>query len=664
MGLVCPFWDGIDTLTVEAKRLHGIKRHILFKILMMNLELNGKLIAETEHLLANGDVSLALKLLEPFVNSDPPSADALHMSGRLWLDGREDAETALPLLEQAVALDESPVSYRLTLGQCLCTLGRPRQALKTLGRLPPENQDAEVAALMATAYAKAGEDQHSLAAQRRAAELDPNETKHAIALARALLQRDQLTEAITVLQVSKDRNPKDTEVRVALGSMYVSMGDLGDAIDNFQQALEIDPDQPVVHSNVVLYSQYLDVDINELIRVGRKWDAIHCSPRMPTEPTYSNPPDPDRRLRIGYVSADFKWHAVAYFLKPLLDAHDRSEFEVFCYSNKTGVDSMGAAIRESSDHWREIADLDDQTVADMIRDDGIDILFELSGYCAFNRLTLFALRPAPVQIGWPGYPGSRYVESLDYWITDDIADPLDVPVTPGIGQPLRVDGGYHVFEPDPEAHIPVAPPPCERNSLVTFGSFNHQWKIQECTVALWSQVMHAVPESRLLLKAVGFDRKETVERYQRLFETAGIGRDRIRCLGGTHVKRRHFELYGQVDVALDPFPYHGTTTTCEAWWMGVPIVTLVGDRNASRVGASLSRQMGLDDWVANTPEEYVNIAVSASKDVKRLSDVRKGLRDRMRTSSLGDAGQTAMSYQSALRRAWQTWCQQQNEDVQ
>jgi len=613
---------------------------------------------EAERLWADGNVQEAINLLAPLIQCERPCGETLHLAGRLWLEGQKDAEAALPHLEQALSCAPDDVRYRLTLGQCLCALERPRQALAILRPLPPDGQDdPQVATTFAIALEMAGEPDASLTARRKAAELAPEDPQWALNLATALTQRDRTREAIKVLQDAVAAHPKHVLAWKQLGQMQLNMGTPHQGIDSWKKSLQIDPAQSSLHSGVVFYSQYLnETTPADLVRQGKEWDLIHGLPVMPSKPTYANTPDPDRPLRLGYVSPDFKWHSVAYFFIPLLASHNRDQFQVICYYNAGRTDSMSATIRDSADAWREIAQLDDKVVADMIRDDGIDILFELAGHTIGNRLTLFALRPAPVQIGWPGYPGSRCIEALDYWITDEIADPPGEPIPPGIGHPLRIEGGYHVYQPDPEANIPIAPPPCQRTGRVTFGSFNQQWKIQPVTVALWAQVLRAVPDSRLLLKAVGFNRAEITEHFRRMFAAEGIGPDRLRCLGSTQIKRRHFELYSQIDVALDTFPYHGTTTTCEALWMGVPSVVLTGNRNAARVGTSLLRQMGLNEWAASTPEEYVRIVTEVAQDTDRLAELRFTLRDRMQNSVLGDPARYAKNYEAACRRAWRTWC--------
>jgi predicted O-linked N-acetylglucosamine transferase (SPINDLY family) len=394
-------------------------------------------------------------------------------------------------------------------------------------------------------------------------------------------------------------------------------------------------------------------DARELLEESRRWNLQHGEPLRKFIQPHANDRTPDRRLRIGYVSPDFGDHPVGRFLLPLLEQHDRSQLEIFCYSNSPANDRLTARLRAGADQWRNIMGLSDESVAGQIRGDAIDILVDLSGHTSGNRLLVFARKPAPVQVSYLGYPATSGLSAIDYRLTDPLSDP------PGATDPFHVETLYRLphtnwcFEP--QASPVLTAPPSTRTGHLTFGSFSNFAKITPPLLQLWRRILDAVSNSRMVLKNSSLQPASVRERIRIHLNAQGIN-DRVDLLGPQPDYANHLNQYQQMDIALDTFPYNGTTTLCDALWMGVPAITLSGQSHVSRVGLSLLTNIGLPELIAATPDEYVDIAVDLAKDPHRLATLRSTLRDRMTKSPLMDAPKFARDVEAAYRHMWRNWC--------
>jgi predicted O-linked N-acetylglucosamine transferase (SPINDLY family) len=392
-------------------------------------------------------------------------------------------------------------------------------------------------------------------------------------------------------------------------------------------------------------------DPQTLFLEHRRWAERHAAPLAAEARPYANDPAPDRPLRVGYVSPDLREHPVASFLTPVLAHHDRSRFHVTCYADVARPDGVTRHLQTLADAWRDLPGRSDAQVADLIQADSTDILVDLAGHTACNRLLVFARKPAPVQVTHFGYPNTTGLSTMDYRISDRYADP-----------PGRTEA-YHTEElvrlPEvawcyrPLAAPEVTPLPARAAGHVTFGSLNNLAKITPQAIALWSELLRAVPGSRLvLLTGAG---SQADQRLHDLFGQHGIDRARLELLG-RRPRDRYLALYQEMDIALDPFPYNGGVTTCDALWMGVPVVTLAGESYVSRQGVALLSNLGLDDWVAGAPDAYVDIATRWAHDVEGLGRLRAGLRERMTNSPLTDGLRFTRFLAEAYRWMWQRWC--------
>jgi predicted O-linked N-acetylglucosamine transferase (SPINDLY family) len=434
------------------------------------------------------------------------------------------------------------------------------------------------------------------------------------------------------------------------------MGRIDEGVEAYRRAVELDPSDFLIHCNLVFCVQYLQGNEGKItLAEARQWDSQHAEPlRKGIEP-HGNSRDPDRRLRIGYVSNDFREHSVSRFLQQLFQNHDHGNFEIVCYSDVRNPDSLTALLRGCADQWHDIKTKTDQSLAEMIRGDGIDILVDLMGYTAHNRLMVFGRKPAPIQISYLGHPGTTGLAIIDYRLTDGLSDPpgmTDAYYTEGL---LRLPRTNWCFAPPPK--VPeVGPSPVSQGRPLCFGSFNKLAKATPQVLDMWAEILSAAAGSRLILKSRALADPLTHARVCREFELRGVSPERLELVGFENDLASHFQMYGQVDIALDTFPYHGTTTTCEALWMGAPVVTLAGETHLARVGVSLLTNVGLAELIASSAEEYVSIAVGLARDHTRLRELRGGMRQRMLASPLMDGRQFARDVEGTYREVWRRWC--------
>ncbi|HVR61180.1 MAG TPA: FkbM family methyltransferase [Polyangia bacterium] len=442
-----------------------------------------------------------------------------------------------------------------------------------------------------------------------------------------------------------------------LGVTLCLQGRVGEALPHLRLGTVLAPDWPVGWSNLLLCLGYADDLPPAAVAAAHRIFGQRFAGRRfarPSEPPARPLEVGERRrrpLRVGLVSPDLRRHAVAFFLEPLLEARDRAAVSYLAYSTLNRVDSVTERLRALVDEWRPIDTLGDEEAAAAIRADGVDILIDLAGHTAHNRLGVFARRPAPLQMTYLGYAQTTGLPTIDWRITDAWADPPGATEHLHTERLLRLPSGFLCYRPPPDSP-PVAELPADRQGRVTFASFNQLAKISPRALALWGRVLDAAPGSRLFIKGPAF--AETAMRAafaERLGATA-LARHDVQLLPPQADQRAHLEAYGDVDIALDTTPYCGTTTTCEALWMGAPVVTLVGSAHAGRVGASILSRAGLPALCAATPDDYVRVAAALAADRPRLRALRAGLRARVAGSGLTDGAAFARAFEAALGEAW------------
>jgi len=442
-------------------------------------------------------------------------------------------------------------------------------------------------------------------------------------------------------------------LRQILARTLFEQGRVDEAIAEVRAAIALDPDDAAIGSDLLRMLNYVDGQDPAVVwREHRAWATRHAHPLERTASPHANVPDPDRRLRVGFVSPYFRRHAVTFFLESVLEHHDRAAFEVILYADVARPDDFSLRLQGYGCRWRPTLELDDAGLARVVRDDAIDILVDLSGHTPGHRLLAFARRPAPVQVTWNGYPNTTGMDAVGYRLTDAVCDPPGATEAFHSERLVRLPGVFMSWRPPTDAP-PVAPLPAAQSGQVTFASFNGCYKVTPATVRLWAGVLDAVPSSRLLLFTI--DGEVARRRILDLFAACGVVGHRLECVP----RMSHDEFlnaHARADVALDAFPFHGTTTTCFSLWMGVPVVALAGATHASRVGASLLGSVGLGGLVASTEADYVAAAAALASDLPALAALRADMRRRVEGSVLADGPACARAVEDAFRQMWREWC--------
>jgi len=425
-------------------------------------------------------------------------------------------------------------------------------------------------------------------------------------------------------------SPNDAAAYNNLGTLAKDLGHHEEAVDYYRQALRLAPERADVHSNLLFVLSYtLMLEPQPLLEAHREWDRQHA---LPERQRYHHQPtgEPEKRLRIAYLSPDFRRHPVSLFFEPLLTGHDRQVVEILCYSEVAQPDEVTARLQQQADGWRFINGHSDEQVARMIYEDGIDILVDLAGHTAGNRLRVFSCKPAPIQASYLGYCATTGLAAMDYWISDTVLTPYDSPEQ-ATETLIRLPRCWLCYQPPTDA--PAVSVREGVGGQITFGSFNHLAKLTPDVIALWSRILHQIPHSDLLLKTQQLKDPAMREETTAHFATEGIAAERLQLLPAS---ADYLQDYGVVDIALDPFPRTGGATTVDALWMGVPVITLAGERFIARQGASLLGAVGLGSLIATDPEDYVNKAVELARNHAFRHQLRRQQRDRMARSELCD----------------------------
>jgi protein O-GlcNAc transferase len=486
----------------------------------------------------------------------------------------------------------------------------------------------------------------------RALALEPRLAAAHINLGNALLKLGQPAAAAACYANAIAIDPRTPQAHNNLGCALFLLGQLGAAIHHHKEAIALAPAAPSAYANLLLALHYVPGVPKALIaEAARRWSQKIRRPA--SRGIWQWRPKRGGRLRIGYVSGDFRTHPVAYFIEGILAAHDRAAVEVFCYSNSLVTDAATQRLKSASDRWRDISRLSDDEAWRRIALDRIDILVDLSGHTADNRLALFAMTPAPIQCTWLGYVGTTGLPEIDYIIADRFVLP-EADEQFYSERPYRLPHSYLCFTP-PDASADVAPPPALDRGTVTFGCFNNLLKINGAVVTLWSNLLAAVPGSRLVLKAAQLGDAATREGLAGEFAARGVGVDRL-VLEPASPREELLAAYNKIDIALDPFPYGGGTTTLEALWMGVPVITLRGDSFVGRVGESILTTIGHSELVADSPSQYLAVAAALANDIARLTRMRGSLHQRLVESPLCRSASFVGELERAYAAMWEEWC--------
>jgi predicted O-linked N-acetylglucosamine transferase (SPINDLY family) len=524
----------------------------------------------------------------------------------------------------------------------VCEYKNAAADLRTAVNLCPSNSDAR--RLLGVSLHETGFPDEAELELKSACSINPECPDCLYSLANVLRDMGKADTALICYGKAIALKPGFTQAETNMADLLQAIGEPVEAMEIYRKIIKREPDCRIAVSNALLCLNYDSKTSCEELFSFHKLTVSACY-KENQYPTHRRVHRHEKHLRIGYISPDFRLHPVACFLLPVLKNHDRKTQAIFCYSNVKKPDRYSEVFEKLS-NWRDISAINDNEARNLIMQDNIDVLIDLSGHTADNRLGIFESRAAPVQVSYCGYPATTALNQMDFRITDAVADPAGAK-TFYTEKLIRLSGCFLCYSP-----LVNAPEPCaeavDKRSVPVFGSFNNPAKISDSTIAVWSRILMEFPESVLMLKYLYLDQQQVIRKLQKRFELHGINPVRILCFGKTVSFEDHLRMYDSVDIALDTFPYNGTTTTCEALWMGVPVICLRGDRSAGRTGASILSACGLKENIAETKEEYIQMAVQSINDRARLSKLRRTLRNALSVSPLCDARKFTKQFEDAL----------------
>ncbi len=589
-------------------------------------------VAAAANLAQSGRLDLAAPALDAALRESPAHAEGNRVMALVMMHTGQP-QRAMSHIDRAIAAAPARPDLHATRGSLLVSLNQVHPAIASLEHaLTLDPRSAPVRGLLATLF---------------------------LQLKNYDAAEDQYREALAI-------NPRFAEARTNLGSVLGMTSRQDEALALLREGAQLHPEHPGLLTNYCVALNYADnVDPAEIRTAHHRYGQVLSALPGEVRTQWPNSPDPERRLRIGLVSPDFFEHSVAYFTRPIVEGLDRRQFQVFLFSTGGRPDAMTARLQRAADTWRDLSRANDQQLVDASRADEIDILIELSGQTFGNRLAALRLRGAPIQVTYCGYPNTTGVPTIDYRIVDSITDPVN-----GVGaeamateQLVRIDPCFLCYSPPEERAFhdawlgPAAskPAPPQRD-FITFGSFNSIKKVTPGLLKLWARLLHEVPRARLILKSQGLESARARRPILDVLKNEGIPEVRVDLWAKIDDKGNHLDAYSAMDIALDTFPYHGTTTTCEALWMGVPVVSLVGQLHASRVGLSLLTAVGLPELAARDADAFIRTAAALANDPSRLATLRSSLRQRMASSALCDRAAFTRRFGDCLRSIWRSHC--------
>jgi predicted O-linked N-acetylglucosamine transferase (SPINDLY family) len=599
-----------------------------------------------------GHLAEAERRYRQILAQQPQHAEAWHLLGALAAQVGQ-REVAVELIRRALAIEPNYPTALSNLGKILRDMGRYDEAIAACRQaIALDPNFAEAYSKLGVALRDQGRLEEAVVAFRQAIALEPKDPEPYCNLGVALKDQGRLEEAIAAYRQALALNPNMVEAYHNLGNELREVGQLDEAIAAYRQALALRPDCVADHSNLVYTLHFHPgYEAEAIAEEHRRWNRQFAEPLQKFIQPHGNNRDPERRLRIGYVSPDFGHHPVGRFLLPLLTHHNKHEVEVFAYSQVRRPDEMTPRFVACADKWRSIVDLSDVQVAELIRADQIDILVDLTMHLANNRLLVFARKPAPVQATWLAYAGTTGLSAIDYRLSDPYLDPPGRDETVYSEQTVRLPETYWCYQPV-DGLPEVGALPALEKGFVTFGCLNSFYKVNDGVLRVWARLLRKVPQSRLRLFAREASHRR---RVQEVMAQEGVEIARV-LFADWMPLLDYYRLYNTIDIGLDTFPYGGGTTTCDAMWMGVTTVSLAGRTAVGRGGVSILSNVGLAELVAGTEADYCRFAAELAADLQRLGQLRSTLRERMKASPLMDGPRFARNMEAAYRQMWRRWC--------
>lgn len=638
------------------------------------------------------DLTGAEKVFREILSENPHHAESMHMMAAIGYDVQR-YDMAEELMHMALSEDSGNADFYFTLGNIHIKQNRYEDALQSFSKATQLNPK-HLGALRNIAVICRDQGAHfrnrnmfdaAIHHYERVLEINPNEDdysnlgyiyyqlgryqdavnsakKHAKRFPKSAKAYDNIAvcydflgeyeEAYYYNKKAAKLDPKDPIIFTNMASTLKSLGRLDESIAIIRKSLTLTQEKAYIYSNLILTMLYASsVSAKQLYEESRDFGEKVADPLLRKRPFINNR-NPDRKLRIGYVSPDFRNHAVAYFLHPIL-MRDRKNFEIFAYSKVELEDAVTESLKGHFDHWRDIKRMNDDAAADLIEKDQIDILVDLAGHTANNGLMIFARKPAPIQVTWLGYTATTGLKAMDYRLTDGYAEPEGMTEHLNTETLWRMPDIFATYSPKENSPAVIDHPPFEDNGYVTFGCFNNFTKVTDPVLETWAEIMEQVPDAKLMLEITGIQSKKIRSEVEMRLSKHGLPLDRI--ILETRKPENQYALYNKIDVALDPFPAVGGTTSMDTLWMGVPVVTLAGEHFGSRMGVSILSNAGLQELIAESKDSYVSIAAKLAKDKTRLKAMRDNLRQRFAASPAMDKEKFARNMDAAYRQMWKKW---------
>ncbi len=589
-------------------------------------------LAQAVELHRAGRLEEAARLYQSILAREPNNANALAMLGTVRSQQGQH-EQAIALLERAIAIDPRHAAARNNLAGVLSLLGRHREEASQRAALAQMQPSADAYVAWGTAIGKV-DVKEAAEIFRKVLALDASHAAANANLALILANQGYVTLARKHYETAIRLAPGVPLIRANDGLALLAAGELDGAIARYREAIALEPGNAAANSHLLLALHYHpNLSAADVFQEHRQWAKRFADPLTPAiNKRINTAADEQRPLRVGYLSPDFREHAVAFFIEPVLAHHDRDAVIPFAYNDGASNDAYTQRIAAAAGNWRETAPLDDAQLVEQIRADGIDVLVDLAGHTG-RRMLALARRAAPVQVSWIGYPGSTGLASMDHWITDAHCDPEGQSEAVATEKLVRLPQTFACYQPPADAPD-VTPLPALKNGFVTFGSFNIPAKLNDRVIATWATALRALPNSRLILgSATSLRDPQVQDGIAKRFASVGIARERLTFLGSLPLKE-YLAAHNEIDILLDSFPFTGHTVSLHGMWMGCPVVTLAGDRHVARRGVSVLRNVGLESLIAASAEDFAGKIMGLAADLEALAAIRFSLRDRMRASPL------------------------------
>ncbi len=632
-----------------------------------------------------GQLQIAESIYHQILQENPNHPDTLNLSGLIAHQANDNIKAA-ELINKAILSNPENPDYHYNLGIVLSSLGRWKdaiqayrqaislnsgyfEALNNLGNILREHSNTdsaieiynkalnlkpdcvEVLNNLGNVFKERGRIDNAIENYKKAIQIKPDYAEAWNNLGSALSAQNRFQDSIEHYRHALKLKPDYAEAWCNMGGVMEVIGEFNTSIESLRQALKYKPDYSIAFSNLLYLLSYNVVcSPEQILEEHRNWGRINEEKQRADIFSHAKSTNPDKKLKIGYVSSDFRKHALSFFFEPILKNHDKSYVEIYCYANVHEPDDTTERLKTMVDEWCSTLEMSDKEVAQKIHGDKIDILIDLAGHTAKNRLRIFSYNPAPIQITYLGYCNTSGLKSMDYWITDTVLHPEDT-VELAVENIIRMERCWTCYQP--AVDTPDVKPETLANKIITFGSFNNVSKLSNMVIECWSQLLKEVENSRLILKARQLADPFIQEKISAQFAQNGIKSEQLILLPSTP---SHMADYNKVDIALDTFPRTGGVTTADALWMGVPVITLAGQRYIERQGASILKAIGLDELITLTHEEYMTRVITLAKDHTQRKELKTSLRERMANSRLCDGRDMAQALENTYRKMWYTWC--------